>query len=1551
MDMVRACWMAAILCVSSGGGCSGGNNPEQVCTPEERKCSGSDVVKCNSAGSEWAYYKGCDGYCSGGECSADAPSDAYVDILADSGPEIVVAPDLPIGPDIIAIDVAEVFPDTVFDVMADNTGTDLPDSSPEISMDAGALDTLSEMMDIDANSADVDICQASCEGKECGDNGCDGTCGACEEPHVCSEEGLCELECNEACAAVECGSLADGCNCGECDDGDPCTSDSCVDGSCLFVAMDCDDGNYCTDDICELGACVSTYNVLDCDDGNICTDGDQCSWGECAGAYLPADLLEGLQCDCEDDSDCAVVEDGDICNGIPICMEKEVEGEPKFVCAKDATTALDCDDKSDCTSDTCDPVEGCIWDPDDGLCADGSSCTSDICTGEVGAGCSNDPVDDSTPCGDDWQCQNGECVCTPICDNKECGPDGCGQVCGVCQDPTETCSEGQCVCEPSCKYKQCGPDGCGGECGSCVSPKFCLDAGCVECYPGGDVPWDGCDMGEVSEFQVNQTVEGDQSKPSVAALPNGTFVVVWQSDLQDGSETGVYGRLFSEVGVALGDEFQIADKSLGPQQYPSAAGLSGGGFVVTWIDFRDLTAADVVAAVFSPTGEKASEDVVLNSTSYAVGLRNAVAGLPNDEFVVTWVGKDNETNLYRIFGRMVSDSGPIGAGEFVVSQGQDSLRPGIATFDDGSFAVVWESKLWYGSERDVYARLFSPSAVPATEPFQVNTTTDGSQPSPTVAALANGRFVVIWSGQEADLPGVKGYAQYFDSDGTAEGDELLVTDQLGLPKGLDVSVADGGVVRAVCTASNGANRNVYLFALDEVGQQISPPGKVNKNSVGIKYLPSIATLKNGLSAIAWESVGQDQSGRGIFAQLVDEELNNVFPCLPDCGEGECGADNCNGSCGECAPSQTCDMGTCVPFDCLPVCENAECGNDGCGGSCGECECGHICVGGTCTYNACELFECGDDGCGGQCGSCSSPLFCGEGICACVDGEAPPWDGCNEGVVAEFIVNTDPVGSQTEASVASMPAGGFAVVWSLSGAQIWGQVFTASGSKVGADIPLSSYKSSDARVTGTPADTYVAAWRQTSQQKGLWGTILDSAGTTVAGPFSIGASPGLSDHEAPRLAAIGDDGSFAVVWRSTSVQDEQPGFYSQFFNQMGAANTSPQILLSAPDPFANHSPLPDVIGLSNQTMAVVWAENNPNAPGSTIWLQFFNAVGASMGPALAVSSTEGSPKLHPRITRFADDRLAVVWTDYWQDGDGAGICAQLLSPAGVKLGEQISVNSHWLGNQYNGDIAAWDTSSMMVVWTGPNHGGWSDEDGFYEEVFGRLYTSDGVALGDEFQLNTHSDSFQMRPTAAALADGFVVAWDSMFQDGDGAGIFARAFLPTGGSKLWCNSWDCAFSDTDMSNWGFEELVLSDPPPDFEKGTDQFSATATENQHYQGSRSCQLTWASTDSQDFYQSYFFPTGDAAVAQFKLWLLDSDSAGHAKLGMAFYDVNGLEISKKIGIDNSQDGEKWAEMEISLDVPLGATSVRGFLRLQDAPMSWDGDATIFIDEWDIAVQ
>jgi hypothetical protein len=129
-------------------------------------------------------------------------------------------------------------------------------------------------------------------------------------------------------------------------------------------------------------------------------------------------------------------------------------------------------------------------------CGPGMTCVERP-AGPFGIGCEcNNFVDGVCPnvsCGGDPDCK----TCTPDCEGRDCGDNGCGGVCGSCL-PGSSCNEsGTCEsnCTPSCTGRECGSDGCGGSCGTCEG-ECTADGQCQgECVPsctGRECGSDGC---------------------------------------------------------------------------------------------------------------------------------------------------------------------------------------------------------------------------------------------------------------------------------------------------------------------------------------------------------------------------------------------------------------------------------------------------------------------------------------------------------------------------------------------------------------------------------------------------------------------------------------------------------------------------------------------------------------------------------------------------------------------------------------------------------------------------------------------------------------------------------------------------------------------------------------------------------------------------------------------------------------------------------------------------------------------------------------------------
>ena len=141
-------------------------------------------------------------------------------------------------------------------------------------------------------------CNASCDGKECGSDGCGGDCGDCSAGMVCKAGECVESTCTPACDGKNCGDDGCGDTCGQCADGE-----SCVQGECQGVGCTTEcDGKECGDDGCG-GACGLCAEGISCVEG-VCEDSNVSSGALQVTAISP---VEGFN---DEDTEVSIVGEG-----------------------------------------------------------------------------------------------------------------------------------------------------------------------------------------------------------------------------------------------------------------------------------------------------------------------------------------------------------------------------------------------------------------------------------------------------------------------------------------------------------------------------------------------------------------------------------------------------------------------------------------------------------------------------------------------------------------------------------------------------------------------------------------------------------------------------------------------------------------------------------------------------------------------------------------------------------------------------------------------------------------------------------------------------------------------------------------------------------------------------------------------------------------------------------------------------------------------------------------------------------------------------------------
>jgi hypothetical protein len=443
-----------------------------------------------------------------------------------------------------------------------------------------------------------------------------------------------------------------------------------------------------------------------------------------------------------------------------------------------------------------------------------------------------------------------------------------------------------------------------------------------------------------SEFNLSGAINGDQVAPALSINTSGGYLV-WQDNGIDTNGWGIGALKLSASLSRSGDPFRVNTVQKGNQEKPSIALLTGGGAMVAWQSSGIGKGASnhIYARFLGPDGSFLTQDVQVepafarrvrayttNLFGYRVNLaRNfrfrileswreerdrvqgpAVAALPDGGAVIVYSGfrrcQTNTSQLSRsvtvrglrwytndvlrkvtlncdwgqeVFFQRFSATGQKLGGEVLVNQFStfDQRHPSVAALPNGNFIVVWVSEramptlLHDPGEVQISARLFGSSGEPLSDEFDV-TPDPVIAATPSVSPLADGRFTVAWA--QSDVHNRTNtwdvYARFFSPDGAAVGDPFRVNSYLKYPQVLP-KVASIGLNQMLVWTSWNQDRSmegVYGQFLSE-GSRSDGELRVNTEIVSKQINPVVASDGVGRFVAAWASfVGS--SGFDILAQ-------------------------------------------------------------------------------------------------------------------------------------------------------------------------------------------------------------------------------------------------------------------------------------------------------------------------------------------------------------------------------------------------------------------------------------------------------------------------------------------------------------------------------------------------------------------------------------------------------------------------------------------------------------------------------------------------------------
>jgi len=316
--------------------------------------------------------------------------------------------------------------------------------------------------------------------------------------------------------------------------------------------------------------------------------------------------------------------------------------------------------------------------------------------------------------------------------------------------------------------------------------------------------------------------------------------VVWMSLGQDGSDYGIYGRLFSysfqTKGFTASEELQANSFIIRTQGFPNVKLSSlDHKFIMTPFFIIEMLVVwqseDQDGFGFGVYGQHFQ----INVTSAEQHIR------------ITKTGEEFQVNTF-IYGHQT--------------------YPSVAFTKNNGFTVVWQSENQNGGGLDIFAQEFDLKELKKIGvENQINVFERGNQKYPCISSAQSGDYVIGWLSASMNEKGISLHANLYKSDKSEifikpQGDEMNITDE-SIPKDTHPSVAFFSINSNFVAVWS--NNYTYGQILNSQNQKVGIVFRINMTETSNAVVAVVG--KNGNFVIVWEGLYENK--KSIYHQLYD----------------------------------------------------------------------------------------------------------------------------------------------------------------------------------------------------------------------------------------------------------------------------------------------------------------------------------------------------------------------------------------------------------------------------------------------------------------------------------------------------------------------------------------------------------------------------------------------------------------------------------------------------------------------------------------------------------
>ncbi|EMB19109.1 Pentaxin [Rhodopirellula europaea 6C] len=351
------------------------------------------------------------------------------------------------------------------------------------------------------------------------------------------------------------------------------------------------------------------------------------------------------------------------------------------------------------------------------------------------------------------------------------------------------------------------------------------------------------------------------------------------------------------------------------------------------------------------------------------------------------------------------------------------------------------------------------------------------------------------------------------------------------------------------------------------------------------------------------------------------------------------------------------------------------------------------------------------------------------------------------------------------------SGRYVVVWDdyqNGDSDVYAKVYDADGTVLTADFRVHSASTSAqdwGSVTMAENGNFLVTWDDA--RSGTYETymrLFDVNGNALTAETQVS---GLSGGQANTSADFAADGSFVVVFESLT----EPNVYLQRYNASGVAQGTNTLINTTTSGTQQNA----VVAVADDgSFVVTWeSENQDDGISYGIYAQRYDASGVAQGSNFLVNQTIAGNQQYANVDSDAEGNFVVTWTS--SDGNQDGTWARRFDSSGSALDDEFQVNTYTQGNQARSHVDMNATGDFMITWNS------ASQDGNGGGVYAQQFNSDGVRVSEEVLVNTTTSNEQGNTTVALSGDKAVVAWSGN-GPGDAQGVFTQRFSTNSLSPL-------------------------------------------------------------------------------------------------------------------------------------------------------------------------